>query len=1535
MTYHNREGVRRRLGYTLTIAILALAILVGGLTAAFGTESKPAKLTQPVKKLDQTVKRLDNLILESKGSSDVAGLSEPGKVYRRLETGSMELRPVDTDPVQITVENQSRAPRQRPSFIQDFDTSCADCPRNLDDLIVDRKRLTLEEFGIVTSSDHELTDVLSYAQSLGIKSVRDIEEITCRNGLSVLFASLDQPDDQVQIFLARFSSSEGSKSVLMTFQPGAVTIFDREGGVVVDVSSDRIRVSTLGGTKDGCDYWTCVGQCFADIGGDIATICGPLLLPCIVDPTKITCLPAVICFGIAGGYCLVDCALDVCSHCDCSPSPTMIRGRVLHESTAAPWDNLLVCLLDCDWNLLGDCSNTSYDGYFSIEKTTGVSSVRVGFDRGCDPLYGTSCFTPQPGDNNIGTVPLPDCDATLLFNLGEANVYCLVLPCGQDVVVASCETDNSGTCQVTIPPGDYWFVFYRDCDCWGYYTDCYNIPAGNWELGVPLPSCQTDICLQGRILQDGGGAWPGVIVYATECDYDVITSTVTNASGQYSMCFPEEDFRLVFDRGCCSGELYGTDCLSLVPCDYEVSDISLPYCGTDPPAAPSNCSASDNLCDKVRFQWQDNSNNEDWFIIYRSGTKIDSVGANVTSYDDNSGNPGQSYNYCVRASNGCGYSNECCDSGTRLAPPAAPTGCVASDDLCDKVHFCWQDNSNNEDGFNIYRGGSHIGSVGANVTCYDDNSGTPGQTYNYCVKAYNNCDESSQCCDNGTRKAPPPAPTNCVASDNLPDKVHFCWQDNSDNEESFKIYRNGSYLGSVGADDTCYDDNTGTPGQTYNYCVKAYNSCGESTECCDEGRRAPGEPPNPPSPCDAGDNLCDKVHFCWTDNSNNEDGFKIYRNGAYMGSVGANVTCYDDNTGTPGQTYSYCVTAYNTDGESDSCCDAGLRLAPPATPTGVSAECVDDYIHVCWSDVAGESGYYLYRNSTLHDSVGANTTCYDDQNPGSGEWCYRIASYSICGASAQSDPACDSFPCTTCQYPVCFVFTDNTENSYSIVVDYASLDGAELHECDEIGVFADTGGGLLCVGASVYHPADLPIPLVAWEDDPLTDVRDGWVTGDRMYFKVCCLHDVRIECAEAFYAIGDGYFGTGVFSQVDSLRAPCVPPCDSIPLQSGWQWISTGVDPDSCEMESVFADCWNALDIVKACDGSFCIPQVGCWIDCWQVCEMYAIHLSQPCLLELCGDRVACDTPCPLDQGWNCIAYFPDCPLEPEYALASIWNNLDILKNDQGEFCIPDVGCWIDCMEYNEGYKIHLSSADVLTYPCDCPPCPPPFAGYDNRREFLKGTHFGYSERTEESYSIIVTSVRFDQGLPEAGDEIGVFTSSGLCVGGGTWENDFVGIAVWQDDPRTDAVDGYQPGDRMTFKLWDRSEDREITLGARYSQGDGSFAGGPYAVLELSAHPDTDFPSEQRIVGRNYPNPFNPATTISFHLPGAAKVSLKIYNLLGQEVRTLTDQQLQAGTHGVAWDGRDNSGNPVSSGVYFYRLTADGFSTVGKMVFMR
>ena len=81
---------------------------------------------------------------------------------------------------------------------------------------------------------------------------------------------------------------------------------------------------------------------------------------------------------------------------------------------------------------------------------------------------------------------------------------------------------------------------------------------------------------------------------------------------------------------------------------------------------------------------------------------------------------------------------------------------------------------------------------------------------------------------------------------------------------------------------------------------------------------------------------------------------------------------------------------------------------------------------------------------------------------------------------------------------------------------------------------------------------------------------------------------------------------------------------------------------------------------------------------------------------------------------------------------------------------------------------------------------------------------------------------------------------------------------------------------------------------------------------------------------QNYPNPFNPSTKIAFTLPHAAEVSIRVYNALGQEIAVLQQGRLTAGSHAVEWQAGE-----LSSGVYFYRLSAEGAQLTRKMVLLK
>jgi hypothetical protein len=88
-------------------------------------------------------------------------------------------------------------------------------------------------------------------------------------------------------------------------------------------------------------------------------------------------------------------------------------------------------------------------------------------------------------------------------------------------------------------------------------------------------------------------------------------------------------------------------------------------------------------------------------------------------------------------------------------------------------------------------------------------------------------------------------------------------------------------------------------------------------------------------------------------------------------------------------------------------------------------------------------------------------------------------------------------------------------------------------------------------------------------------------------------------------------------------------------------------------------------------------------------------------------------------------------------------------------------------------------------------------------------------------------------------------------------------------------------------------------------------------------------------LSQNYPNPFNPVTTIEYSLPKRALVTIEVYNVLGQRMRTLVDEYKPAGSYTTSWDGTDVSGKSAATGVYIYRFQAGNYIQTKKMLLLK
>lgn len=207
------------------------------------------------------------------------------------------------------------------------------------------------------------------------------------------------------------------------------------------------------------------------------------------------------------------------------------------------------------------------------------------------------------------------------------------------------------------------------------------------------------------------------------------------------------------------------------------------------------------------------------------------------------------------------------------------------------------------------------------------------------------------------------------------------------------------------------------------------------------------------------------------------------------------------------------------------------------------------------------------------------------------------------------------------------------------------------------------------------------------------------------------------------------------------------------------------------------------------------------------------------------------------------------------------------------------------------------------------------FSGYLSNTKIFKSTNYGQSWTNVSGnlpnipVNCLIINPNNSVNL-YAGTDLGIFSTTD---GGINWVQDVNGM-----------------GDVSVADMNYRSSDNTIFAA---THGRGMFSASLSGATSVSVA-DNQIPNSFEL-SQNYPNPFNPSTTIRYALPEGRNVKIIVYDINGKEITTLINDYQNAGIHNIVWNGKNNSGQQVVSGIYFYNMQAGNFSQTKKMILLK
>lgn len=519
----------------------------------------------------------------------------------------------------------------------------------------------------------------------------------------------------------------------------------------------------------------------------------------------------------------------------------------------------------------------------------------------------------------------------------------------------------------------------------------------------------------------------------------------------------------------------------------------------------------------------------------------------------------------------------------------------------------------------------------------------------------------------------------------------------------------------------------------------------------------------------------------------------------------------------------------------------------------------------------------------------------------------------------------ESIPST----PVHFTPVASTGLPYTIVIENAEIDGAQIQVGDEIGVF----DGDVCVGAGLFD-GSFNFVITAWQAG---QGLPGFTPGNTMRF-VIYDNSANMESnnCDAIYSIGDGTFGNGQFSSL-SLNSTIYKTQKVTVTANQFNLVSFNRLPRNTNSSEVFGQI-EELSIVMNDEGQSIIPAYGInTIGDIDFRDGYQLFSTTADTLYFEGTSV---NPMEWDilleaNRWNSIAFLGEEPLDVTTAFVdSIVGSISIVQTSDGGVYIPSLAVnTIGQMKPGVGYQVALNSVNDIVF------------NYQVTNGFKAAGDVVASNRTESKffnytktglpYAVIIENPVFNNMPLNIGDEIAVFDGD-LCVGATQYTgDDKVVITTWGEDVQT-SLQGFTAGHEISVKFYIAAGNKiyETEVTSLNEVEKLQFKEGNYSYLTAKSTPETTGITPVNTLSEFscYPNPSAGELNFSFWLEESVDVSIAIYNSTGQLVIKINDKNRVPGRYTSTWNANELSEKELEEGLYHYIIKAGDLHKAGKIV---